>query len=77
MKNACKLVAGLALASLSLTAYAQTTPMPQDRPTTDGQMMDKKMHDGKMKGKMKKDKMGDGKMMKKDKMAGEKTKTKM
>ncbi len=77
MKNACKLVAGLALASFSLTAYAQTTPQPQDRPSTDAQMMDKKMHDGKMKGKMKKDKMGDGKMMKKENMAGEKTKTKM
>ncbi len=77
MKSACKLVAGLALSGLFLTAQAQTAPMPQDRPSTDGQMMDKKMKDGKMSGKMKKDKMHGGKMMKRDKMADDKMKTKM
>ncbi len=75
MKNICKIAAGLALSGLFLTAHAQTTPMPQDRPSTDGKMMDGKMKDGKMKGKD--GKMKDGKMKGKDKMADDKMKTKM
>ena len=73
MKNTLKLVAGLALSGLFLTAHAQTTPTTM--PAQDGKMMDGKMKDGKMKGgKMQKEKMG---KMHKEKMADEKMKTKM
>ena len=77
MKNTFKLVAGLALSGLFLTAHAQTTPPATgSMPAQDGKMMDGKMKDGKMKGgKMHKDKM-DGKM-KKDKMSDDKMKSKM
>jgi pentapeptide MXKDX repeat protein len=44
-------------ASRCLTAYAQTTPMPQDRSAADVKMKDGKMKDKMHKGKTKKDKM--------------------
>jgi hypothetical protein len=77
MNTFCKLAAGLALSGLCLTAHAQTTPMPQDRPMPEGKMADGKMKEGKMKGKMHKDKMGTGKMTKKEKMKGDKMEPKM
>jgi len=77
MNTLCKFAAGLALSGLCLTAYAQTTPMPQDRPMPEGKMADGKMKEGKMHGKMHKEKMGEGKMMKKDKMKGDKMAPKM
>ena len=69
MKNTLKLAAGLALSGLFLTAHAQTTPMKEAK-------MEKK--EGKMDAKMEKKegKMMHGKMHK-EKMAGEKMKTKM
>jgi pentapeptide MXKDX repeat protein len=61
-KTICKPTAGLALLGLCLTAYAQTTPMPE-----------RKVADGKMKAdKMYKDKVGEGKMAKKESMEGDK-----
>lgn len=68
MNTFSKLVAGLALSGLCLTAYAQITPVPQDRPMADGKMMDGKMKEGKMHGKMHKDEVSEEKM-KGDKMA--------
>jgi hypothetical protein len=69
MKTTLKLAAGLALSALCFTAQAQTTPMKESK-------MEKK--EGKMEAKMdkKEGKMMHGKMHK-EKMAGEKMKTKM
>ncbi|MGI4761714.1 MAG: hypothetical protein ACRYF0_13475 [Janthinobacterium lividum] len=68
MKNTLKLVAGLALSGLFLTAHAQTTPMKESK-------MEKK--EGKMEAKMnKKEGKMEGKKQK-TKMDGEKMKTKM